>query len=140
MSTTLETRRRAAQRAPQGAALQGAVLLLGLAAAVLMESLALAPPEPAAEEPARPQPARASVTGDARAAALPEAEVSPAPVAVSASSAAAAPGWDKAPQAAGDPPRAGTERAFYEQDLRLAARPGALAERARQLFVGGGGS
>ncbi len=128
-------------RPPQGVALRAACLLLGLLATALVVATALAPLEPAPEDPARPRLARESVAVPAAlSVALPHAGVSPSPAPVHALPAAAAPESDTAPRPAGDRPRPGTERAFYEQDLRLAARPGALAGRARQLFLDGEGS
>ena len=140
MTTPRRTRRRDAQRPPQRVALRAACLLLGLAAAALVASEALAPREPAAEE--RAEVERASLAAEfavpEQPVALPQSSVSPVPV--RAQPVAATPELDAAPRPAGDPPRPGTERAFYEQDLQLAQRPGALAERARQLFLGGEGS
>jgi|GEM_PF-4998607 len=137
-------RRRAAQRPPQGVALRAACLVLGFAGAGLLAAAALTPRAPAPEEPARPPVARASIAAAAAASAarpvaLPHAGIAPSPALVRAPAVAAAPPSDTA-KPAGDAPRPGTERAFYEHDLRLAACPGALAERARQLFLGGEGS
>ena len=141
MTALRTTRRRDAPRPPQGVALRAAFLVLGLAATALLASAALAPREPAPQERldvARASPAAEATGLDALPVAPPRESASPSPA--HAPAVAAAPEPDFVPQPAGDPPRPGTERAFYEQDLRLAARPGALAERARQLFVGGEGS
>ena len=86
-----------------------------------------APRAPAAS--ADPAPALA---GDA-------ASPLPAPRAPTFGVAATAPAPGPSLEPPRSPPRPGTERAFYEDDLRLAARPGALAGRARQLFEGPGG-
>src|SRR5688572_6432447 len=141
MSAPRRIRRRDTQRPLQGRAPGAACLVLGCAAAGLLVSAALATREPAPE--ARPPIARASLAAQTTApVALPAAllQGSPSPSSVGAQPAAAASASDAAPPPAGDAPRPGTERAFYEQDLRLAARPGALVERARQLFLGGEGS
>lgn len=141
MTAPRKTRRRDAQRPPQGVALRAACLLVGFVVAALLASAALASREPAPEQ--RSQAARASFAAEAGApAALPVALAlaSDSPSSVRAQPCASAPESDAARPPAGDPPRPGTERAFYEQDLRLATHPGALAERARQLFLGGEGS
>jgi hypothetical protein len=141
MTAPRRTRRRDAQRPPQRVVLRAACLLLGFAAAALVVSAALATHEPAPEK--RPLVAQASLGAEAaapatRPVALPQSRVSPS--SVDAKPVAATPGFDAARRPAGDRPRPGTERAFYEQDLQLAKCPGALAERAQTLFVGGEGS
>ncbi|HEX5010714.1 MAG TPA: hypothetical protein VFY71_09950 [Planctomycetota bacterium] len=130
------TRRRAAQRPPQGVALRAAWLLLGVAAVALVARAALAPGEALPAD--RSRPARVGVTTPvALPGSPPGAFASASPAAADVPLVAAAPAPARAPPPPGDRPLPGTERAFYEQDLQLAQRPGALAERARQLFVGG---
>ena len=141
MSADRNRRRRAEPRPPRGVALRATCLLLGFAAAALLAGAALAPHEPSDELPAQPQPAPARrAAAAALAAALPPVDSAASPAAVRAAAGGAAAPRDAAPRAEADAPRPGTERAFYEQDLLLAARPGALAERARQLFVDGEGA
>ena len=140
MTAPRTRRRRAAQRLPRDVVLRAACLVVGLAAVALLASAGLSPREPAHEQPARLPVVQATVAAEVAPtswpAALPQVGVTPSPTIVRAPPAAA----DPAPQPAGDPPRPGTERAFYEADLLLAARPGALAERARRLLLGGEGS
>jgi len=115
--------------------------VLGFAAAALLASEAVGPRESVPEERSRVGLANRAAEAAAPAAlhaALPHASVSPS--SVDALPCAAAPEPDATPQPARDPPHPGTERAFYEQDLQLATQPGALAARARQLFLGGEGS
>jgi hypothetical protein len=140
MTAHRTTRQRTTHRDKPGVAALAACLVLGLVATALVAAAALAPREPAHETSARPTWARATVAGPALAnTALTDPIVSPPPTPVRARASAAMPGSDTLPRPARDPPRPGTERAFYEQDLLLAARPGALDERARQLFVDGQG-
>jgi hypothetical protein len=142
MPTPRTSRRRAAPRSPPGVALRVACLVLGFAAVALTAAAALAPREPTSERSEAAGPSMAAVTGASvvQAAPLPHDEISPSPSRIRVPPVAQASSCDTSPSPSGAAPRPGTERAFYEQDLRLAARPGALAERARQLFRGGEGS
>jgi hypothetical protein len=119
------------QRAPWGAL----GLLLGCAAAALVGLASRQPGSTEISRLAQPRVAAPATLPAVRTYAnvLPSAADGHEPRVAAAREPASA------PRPAGDRPHPGTERAFYEQDLQLASRPGALAERARQLLLGGEG-